>query len=93
MEEKTDPNKPPVEKPTPEVAQLLKILDIQAASRRTRRPPSAFQAPAFRYGILIAIVVFTFASLGILEWFLSQLPKPARSVPAPSPAHSTPATP
>jgi hypothetical protein len=88
MEENDDPNKPPAEPPTPDVAHLLKILDLQAA-QRPRRQPTSFQAPAFRYGALIAIVVFAFASLGFLEWFLSQLPKPPHpAAPSPTPAHA-----
>jgi hypothetical protein len=88
MEENDDLNKPPEEPPTPDVARLLKILDLQAA-QRPRREPSAMQAPAFRYGILIAIVVFAFGSLGILEWLLSQIPRPAHPPAAsPSPAHA-----
>ena len=92
MEENPDPNKPPAGPPTPDVAQLLKILDIQASARRQRRVPaqSALHAPAFRYGILIAIVVFAFGSLGILEWFLSQLPKPSHP---PAAISSVPASP
>jgi hypothetical protein len=84
MEENADPNKPHSEPPTPDVAQLLKILDIQASARRERRgaAQSALQTPAFRYGVLIAIVVFAFGSLGILEWFLSQLPRPSHLGPS-----------
>jgi len=94
MEENDDPSKPPTEPPTPEVAKLLKILDIQAAAHRKPHPPGAFQAPAFRYGILIAIIAFTFGSLGLLEWFLSQLPKPVSSAAAPAASpHSIPAAP
>ena len=93
MDESAHPNKPPVEPPTPEVDQLLKMLEVQAALRRGGRERGAaagsgFQTPTFRYGSLIAIAVFTFGSLGLLEWLLSQMPKPAHSagtlVPAPS---------
>jgi len=84
-----DATKPPAEEPTPDVAKLLKILELQSAAQRAKRAPSAFQAPGFRYGILVAIVIFTFASLGLLEWFLSQLPRPAHPQPgAASPARS-----
>jgi hypothetical protein len=91
MDENEDANKPKLEKPTPEVAQLLKILEVQSAARRGRHAPSLFQVPAFRYGILVVIVVLTFGSLALLEWFLSQLPRPAHSSPLASPAQSTPA--
>ncbi len=88
MEGNEHPNKPSDEPPTPEVAQLLKIIEIQVAAERARRkgPPAALQGASFRYGSLIIIVVFTFGSLGLLEWFLSQLPKQARSIATPPPA-------
>jgi hypothetical protein len=91
MEENAEPNKQPTEPPTPDVAQLLKMLDIQASARRQHRVPAkaAFQTPSIRYGILIAIVVFAFGSLGMLEWFLSQLPKPSHPTPPISPAQAT----
>ncbi len=62
------------------------MLDAQASARREARAPAAspFRTDGFRYGILIAIVVFAFGSLGILEWLLSQLPRPAH--PASTPA-------
>jgi hypothetical protein len=93
MEENADPNKPPLEPPTPEVAQLLKMLDLQASARRQRRAPapSAFQTDSFRYGILIAIVVFALGSLGALEWLLSQMPKPAHPAGAVPSGVSVPA--
>jgi hypothetical protein len=77
MEEK-DANKPHAEEPTPEVARLLRILEMQSAARRDRgvQGPSGLQTPAFRYGVLIAIAVFGFGSLGVLEWVLSQFPRP-----------------
>jgi hypothetical protein len=82
-------NKPDGNEPAPEVARLLKILDAQRAAR-PQRAPSALQTPAFRYGALIAIAVFTFGTLGLLEWFLSQIERPAHPVvsgfsPAPTP--------
>jgi hypothetical protein len=93
MEENADPNKPPAEPPTPEVAQLLKMLEFQANARRQRHAPapSPFQTDSFRYGILIAIVVFALGSLGVLEWLLSQIPKPAHPAGAVPSALSTPA--
>lgn len=69
-------NKPNGEEPTPEVARLLKILDAQRPTRR-ERAPSALQTPAFRYGALIAIAALAFGALGLLEWFLSQIERPA----------------
>jgi hypothetical protein len=73
-------NKPRGEEPTPEVARLLKMLEMQTAAQRQRglREPSALQTPAFRYGVLIAIAVFAFGSLGVLEWVLSQMARPGQ---------------
>lgn len=82
MDERAHPIKPRGETPTPEVAHLLTVLDLEAAARRARRssPSSLLQTPTFRYGSILAIVVFSLGSLGLLEWFLSQMPKPVRSM-------------
>ena len=82
------PSKPDPETPTPEVAQLLKLLELQAAAmrqhgRQRTGKASAFQGASFRYGSLILIVVFALGSVAAMEWMLSQLPKP--------PAHAPPA--
>ena len=79
MDESPDPNKPQPGPPAPDVDQLLKMLSAQTAARRERRLPAprALQTPSFRYGVLIAIVVFTFGSLGLLDWLLSEIPRPA----------------
>ena len=75
MEENANANKPTGDEPTSEVARLLKMLETQRAAR-PERGPSGLQTPAFRYGALVAIAVFGFGSLGLLEWFLSQIAKP-----------------
>ena len=72
-----DANKPDREEPAPDIDRLLKLLEAQSAATRARRAPSSLQTPAFRYGVLIAIVVFAFAALGLLEWILSQIARPA----------------
>jgi len=79
MDESDHANKPPGEPPTPEVAELLRSLELQAAARRERRvaAPSRFGTGSFRYGSLIIIVLFALGSLGLLEWLLSQIPRPA----------------
>jgi hypothetical protein len=86
MDEST--NKPAGEPPTPEVAELLRLLEVQAAARRQRRvaAPSRLGAGSFRYGSLIIIVCFAFGSLGLLEWLLSQMPRPAHPPGTAAPA-------
>jgi hypothetical protein len=93
--EENDAIKPPAEEPTPEVARLLKILEMQRAAHRERglRTPSAMQTPAFRYGMLIVIAVFAFGSLGVLEWVLSQIARPGHTGTAATPQESTLGTP
>ena len=88
MEENDEGNNPTEERPTPEVAQLLKILELQSAGRqRPHARANPLQASSFRYGSLVVIVVFAFGSLGLLEWFLSSLPKPHHPIAAsPTPA-------
>jgi hypothetical protein len=79
MDENDEPNNPARETPAPEVEKLLKILELQSAGRRR---PALAPSSSFRYGSLLAIAIFAFGSLGMLEWFLSSLPKP-HPVPAP----------
>ncbi len=88
MDESDHANKPPGEPPTPEVAELLRMLELQTAARRERllTTPSRFGTGTFRYGSLIIIVLFALGSLGLLEWVLSQIPKPARAAGAATPA-------
>jgi len=93
MEENDKPIKPDGEEPTPDVARLMKILEMQSAAHRVRGERSAFQAPGFKYGVLLAIVIFALGSLGILEWFLSQLPRPAHANDGVRPGASVTATP
>jgi hypothetical protein len=77
-EENGQPTKPEADSPTPEVAQLLKLLEAQSAMLRTRAPgmPTAFQGASFRYGSLVAIMVFALGSVGVMEWMVSSLPRP-----------------
>jgi hypothetical protein len=90
MDESAHPNQPSGETPTPEVAHLLKMLELEAAMRRERRGSSAsmLQTSSFKYGSLIAIAIFAFGSLGLLEWFLSQMPKPVRTTGTAAPGIS-----
>ena len=77
----------------PEAAQLLKMLESQTAAQRGRRQmaaPAGLRSDAFRYGSLIAIVVFGLGSIGLMEWFLSQLPKPPHPAAAVPGAGTTP---
>jgi hypothetical protein len=82
MDESAHPSKPDPETPTPEVAQLLKLLDLQSAARRGPRglAPKGIQGDCFRYGSLIAIVIFALASVWVMEWMVCQLPKPKAAV-------------
>jgi hypothetical protein len=84
MDESAHANKPDPEPPTPEVAQLLKLIELQTAAQRSRHAgrPTIFEGVSFRYGSLIVIVVFALGSVGIMEWVLSQLPRPVHSIPA-----------
>ena len=91
-DESAQPSKLDAETPTPEVAQLLKLLDLQAAALREQRTGKVrtIRGDSFRYGSLLLIVIFAVGSVAAMEWMLSQLPKsphppPAASVtPAPS---------
>jgi len=90
MDENDKANNPDEETPAPEVAQLLKILELQSAARQRRgAPANPLQSSSFRYGSLVAITIFAFGSLGMLEWFLSSLPKPPHQLSGP-PALSAP---
>ena len=92
MDESAYPNQPFAGTPAPDVAQMLRSLDLQAAALRARRGSVAhpLQSGSFRYGSLIAIGIFAFGSLGLLEWFLSQVPRPAHPVNSFPPALSAP---
>ena len=87
MDESTHHSKPNPELPAPDVAQLLKLLDLQAAAQRDRRHAlsGAFQGVSFRYGSLILIVVFALGSVAFMEWFVSQFPKPVHPAATPTP--------
>jgi len=98
MDENPDPTKPEAEEPTPEVARLLKLIELQTAAIRSRGEqggrgsvlPKAFRGVSFRYGSLILIVVFAFGSVAVMEWLVSQIPRPAHSSAAVPPSLSTP---
>jgi hypothetical protein len=84
MDETAHPTKPPEETPTPDMAQLLKILEAQSAARSARRAPAGlFDGSAFRYGSLLVITLFAFASLGVLYAILSQIQRPPQTIGAP----------
>jgi hypothetical protein len=78
MDENAHPTKQNPEPPTPEVDELVRLLEIQAAAQRNRRgaTPKGLQGVSFRLGSLIVIVVFALGSIGVMEWMISQLPKP-----------------
>jgi hypothetical protein len=82
MDESAHLNKPQVEPTTPEMAQLLKLLEAQTEALRLRQGArrGVRDKSSFRYGGLIAIAIFGFGSLGMLQWFLSQIPKPVHPV-------------
>ena len=86
MEKDGDPNSPTP--PTPEVdaERLLKALEIQMAAKRARPEAvsSDYNLVSFRYWSLIVIVVGTLVSVAIMEYFVSQLPRPRHAQPAPS---------
>jgi len=79
MDESAHPNKPDPEPPTPEVDQLLKMIELQTEAHRVRRggAPAPFQSVSFRWGSIVVVVIFALGSIGVMEWILSQLPKPA----------------
>lgn len=83
MDESAHRNKPDPESPTPEAAQLLKLLEAQAAARRERPAPLPIplQGISFRYGSLVVIVVFCLGAVWAMEWFLAQLPRPVHTIP------------
>jgi hypothetical protein len=90
MDERPDPSKPAPEEPTPEVAQLLRLIELQTAAQRERRSgaPKPLQGVSFRYGSLVVIIVFALGSVGLMEWVLSQLPKPPQPAASVAPAFS-----
>ena len=87
MDDSAHRNKPDSETPTPEVAQLLKMLDLQTTGLRQSRAKlhKTLQGDSFRYGSLVLIVVFALGSVAVMEWMLSQLPKPAHASAGASP--------
>jgi len=89
MDESAHRSKPDPEPPAPDLAQLLKLLELQTAARRDRRHalPRALQGDCFRYGSLILITIFAMGSVVFMEWFISQFPKPVH----PAAAAGTPA--
>ena len=87
MDENTDPSKQPADTPTPEVEQLLRILEAQRMARRERGmpAPAGFQGVTFRWGSIAVIIVFALGSVGLMEWMVSQLPKPTPTAPVVGP--------
>ena len=85
MDESDHPNNQSLEPPTPEVAQLLRMLEVQREALRGRHPErgpkglqggSGLQGVSFRWGSIAVIVIFALGSIGVMEWIVSQLPKP-----------------
>jgi hypothetical protein len=77
MDQSDHTTKPEAAPPTPEVAQLLKLIEMQTAAQRDRLAalPKAYRSNSFRYGSLVIIVVFALGSVAVMEWMISQLPK------------------
>lgn len=65
--------------------QLMKLLDAQLAEQRKARF-SGDSRMAFRVWSLIVILAGVIVSLCILQWMLSQLPKPEKRSGASTPA-------
>jgi hypothetical protein len=87
MDESANATRPGPETPTPQinqlnqvdqVAQLLRLIELQAAAERNRRPlmPVSLRGVSFRWGSLIAIIIFAIGSVIVMEWMLSQIPRP-----------------
>jgi hypothetical protein len=82
MDENAHPNSPSPEPPTPEVAQILRMLELQTTALRNQRGtplaamPQAFRGISFRWASIIVILLFAFGSIAAMEWIVSQLPKP-----------------
>ena len=84
MNENADVIQKDADAPTPDVTRLLQVLEAQAAAlNKSAGPNKGLRGASFRYGSLIAIVVFALGSVAIMEWMISQLPKPT-PMPAPS---------
>jgi hypothetical protein len=92
MDESRNATSSPAASTTPGVEELLKVIEAQTAARRGRRRAAAnpLQSSTFRYGSLVAIAVFAFGSLGMLEWFLSSVPRPAHVAPQAAPRQVAP---
>ncbi len=90
-----DASKPAPRPPDLDAEQLLKMLELQRAARSVRPPErdNPFSGIALRYWMLAALVVGTMAAVLFLEWFASQIPRPAHPVgslyasPTPPGAH------
>jgi len=93
MDESDHTTKPAEQPPTPEVAQLLKIIELQTQAQRDRLAalPQVYRGASFRYGSLIGIVIFAIASVVAMEYVLSQLPKPGQMIAMPKPPIGAPA--
>ena len=88
MDESAHPTKPTPATQTPEVEQLLRLIELQTAAQRERRlgVPSALQGASFRWGSLIGIIIFAIGSVVMMEWMVSQMPKPAGVATSAAPA-------
>ncbi|MGA3171215.1 MAG: hypothetical protein ABSE62_09385 [Chthoniobacteraceae bacterium] len=93
MDESDHTTKPAQEPPTPEVAQLLKMIEFQTQAQRDRLAalPRAYRGSSFRYGSLIGIVIFAIGSIVAMEYVVSQLPKPGQRMAIPGPPIGLPA--
>lgn len=90
MDENSEPTKPSAETPTTEVAQLMKILDAQRGIRLEHSEGQGMpRGDAFRYGSLVVIVVFAFGSVMVMDWMVTQLPRPAHTGAAAIQANGT----
>ena len=87
MDESANATRPGPETPTPQlnqlnqvdqVAQLLRLIELQAAEERNRQPlmPLSLRGVSFRWGSLIAIIIFAIGSVTVMEWMVSQIPRP-----------------
>lgn len=70
--------------------QLLRLLDVEIAKQRAKRQVGARSRLLFRAGGLILILGAMLAALALLQYLVTDLPRPTRSeAPAagPEPAH------
>jgi hypothetical protein len=81
MDENKEPTKPAAGQPTPEVDQLIKMLELQTALQRSKRAgmPAMPQGMSFRWVSIVAVLIFALGSVAFMEWMISQLPKPPGS--------------